>query len=53
MIVVVITIIGFILYNINKEHKENINKIKELEQRLNEYYKERERRLKDKELIND
>ena len=53
MIVVVITIIVIILYNINKEHKENINKIKELEQRLNEYYKERERRLKDKELIND
>lgn len=31
----------------------SINRIKELEQRLTEYYIQREKRLKDKELIND
>ena len=55
MIAVVITIvvcitIGIIsIIRINK----NIKRIKELEQRLTEYYIQREKRLKDKELIND
>lgn len=31
----------------------SINRIKELEQRLTEYYIQREKRLKDKGLIND
>ena len=53
MIVVVITIIVIVLYKVYITNKENNIRIKELEQRLNEYYKERERRLKDKELIND
>ncbi len=51
MISVVITIIGIVLYRIHKEHKENITKINQLEERLNQYYKERENRLKDKGVI--
>ena len=51
MIAVVITIIGIVLYRIHKEHKENITRIKELERRLDEYYKEREQRAEDKELM--
>ena len=53
MIPVVITIIVIVLYKVYITNKENNIRIKELEQRLNEYYKERERRLKYKELIND
>lgn len=53
MIPVVITIIVIVLYKVYITNKENNIRIKELEQRLDEYYKERERRLKDKELIND
>ena len=53
MIVVVITIIVIVLYRMNKRYNEDKNKIIELENRLNEYYKEREQRLKDKGLIND
>jgi hypothetical protein len=45
MIGVVVTIIGIVLYRIHKEHKENITKIHQLEQRLDEYYKRRENRL--------
>ena len=51
MISVVVTIIGIVLYRIHKEHKENITRIKELERRLDEYYKEREQRAEDKELM--
>lgn len=51
MIVVVIVVIVFVLYNMDKEYKQNIKRINELENKLNEYYKEREQRLKDKELI--
>lgn len=53
MIVVVITIIVIILYKVYVTNKENNKKIKELEVRLTEYYKEREQRLKQKGLIND
>ena len=45
MIVVVITIIVIVLYKVYITNKDNNKKIKELEQRLDEYYKERERRL--------
>jgi len=51
MIVVVIAVIVFVLYNMDKEYKQNIKRINELENKLNEYYKEREQRLKDNELI--
>lgn len=53
MISVVITIIVIILYKIYITNTQNNTKLKELENRLNEYYKEREQRLKDKGLIND
>ena len=45
MIAVVITIIVIVLYKVYITNKENNIRIKELEQRLDEYYKERERRL--------
>ena len=45
MIPVVITIIVIVLYKVYITNKENNIRIKELEQRLDEYYKERERRL--------
>ena len=45
MIAVVITIIVIVLYKVYITNKDNNKKIKELEQRLDEYYKERERRL--------
>lgn len=51
MIVVVITIIGIVLYKVYITNKENNKRIKELEERLDEYYKEREKRLKGKGLI--
>ena len=53
MIVVVITIIVIVLYRMDKRYKEDIKRIKELEDMLDRYYKEREQRLKDKGLIND
>ena len=53
MIVVVITIVVMVLYKVYITNKENDKRIKELEDRLNEYYKEREQKLKDKGLIND
>ena len=51
MIAVVITIIVIVLYKVYITNKDNNKKIKELEQRLDEYYKERELRLKDNDLI--
>ena len=55
MIGVVITIVVCITIGIISTIRMNrsINRIKELEQRLTEYYIQREKRLKDKELIND
>ena len=55
MIGVVITIVVCITIGIISTIRMNrsINRIKELENRLNEYYIQREKRLKDKELIND
>ena len=48
MIGVVITIIVIILYKVYITNKENDKKIKELEQRLDEYYKRRENELLNK-----
>ena len=50
---IIIIVVGIILIVSSIiEWNQTNNKVKELEQRLNEYYKEREKRLKDKELIN-
>jgi hypothetical protein len=49
LIVVGITLIVSSIIEWNKD----IKRIKELEDRLNQYYKEREQRLKQKGLIND
>ena len=46
MITVVITIIVIVLYKMNKKYKEDTKRIKELENRLEQYYKEREYKLK-------
>jgi hypothetical protein len=51
MIAVVITIIVIVLYKMDKRYKEDKNRINQLENRLEQYYKEREQRLKDKGLI--
>ena len=53
MIAVVITIIVIVLYRMNKRYKQDLKRIKELEEMLDRYYKEREQRLKSKGLIND
>ena len=45
MIAVVITIIVMVLYNVYVTNKENNKRIKELEERLDRYYKDRELRL--------
>lgn len=48
IVVIVITIIGILMIrNSIKEFNRNINKIRELENRLEQYYKEREQRIKD------
>jgi len=53
VVITIITIIGILMIrNSIKEFNNNINKIRELENRLNEYYKERERRLKQSKCIN-
>jgi hypothetical protein len=48
MIAVVITIIVMVLYKVYITNKINDKKIKELEQRLDEYYKRRENELLNK-----
>jgi len=48
----IIIIIIVLVYIINKRYKEHNQRIEELENRLNEYYKERERRLKQNKCIN-
>jgi hypothetical protein len=51
--IVVLIVVGIILIVSSIHEWNQTNKrIKELEQRLTQYYKEREKRLKDKELIN-
>jgi uncharacterized membrane protein (DUF106 family) len=52
--IVVIMIIGItLIVSSIIEWNTDIKRIKELENRLNEHYKEREKRLKSKGLIND
>lgn len=47
IVVIVITIIGILMIrNSIKEFNRNINKIRELENRLNQYYKERGKKIK-------
>ena len=48
MIAVVITIIVIVLYRMDKRYKQDIKRINELEDRLNEYYEQRKQILKDK-----
>ena len=50
-IIIVIIVSVIVMYNQHTNYIKDKNKIKELEQRLTEYYKEREQRLKDKGLI--
>ena len=38
--IVVITIIVIVLYRMDKRYKEDLKRMKELEEKLNEYYKE-------------
>ena len=51
MIGVIITIVVIVLYKVYLTNKENNKRIKELEVRLDKYYKEREQRLTSKGLI--
>lgn len=48
MISVVITIIVMVLYKVYITNKINHKRIKELEERLDEYYKRRENKLMDR-----
>ena len=48
MIGVVITIIVMVMYKVYITNKENDKRIKELEERLDEYYKRRENELLNK-----
>ena len=50
-IIVVMIVSVIVMYNQHTNYIKDKNKIKELENRLNEYYKEREQRLKDNGLI--
>jgi hypothetical protein len=52
-IVVVMIVSVIVMYNQHTNWIKDKNRIKELEDRLNEYYKNREQKLKDKGLIND
>ena len=52
-VITIIVVCIILLIKIYITNKINNNRIKELEQRLDEYYIQREKRLKDKELIND
>lgn len=45
MIVIVIIVLIVVMYNQHKNYIKDKNRIKELEQRLNEYYIERGKRL--------
>lgn len=48
MINVIITIVVMVLYKVYITNKENDKRIKELEERLDEYYKRRENQLLNK-----
>ena len=49
IVVMIVTIV--VMYNQHKNYIKDKNKIKELENRLEQYYKEREIRLKSKGVI--
>jgi uncharacterized membrane protein YidH (DUF202 family) len=54
MIAVIMIMIGItLIVSSIIEWNTDIKRIRQLEQRLEQYYKEREQRLKDKGLIND
>jgi hypothetical protein len=50
-IVVVMIVSVIVMYNQHTNYIKDKNKIKELEEMLDRYYKERKQRLKDKGLI--
>ena len=50
-IIVVMIVSVIVMYNQHTNYIKDKNKIKELEERLDEYYKRREQRLKDNGLI--
>jgi hypothetical protein len=50
-IIIVMVVSVIVMYNQHTNYVKDKNKIIELETRLNEYYKEREQRLKDNGLI--
>ena len=50
-IIVVMIVSVIVMYNQHTNYIKDKNKIKELENRLNEYYEERKQRLKDNDLI--
>ena len=50
MIALVLLVI--IVYVLNQRHNERMDRIKEIEQRLNDYYNEREKRLTQSENLN-
>ena len=52
-IVVVMIVSVIVMYNQHTNYIKDKNKIKELEETLDRYYKERENRLKQNGLIND
>ena len=52
-VITIIVVCVVLLIKIYITNKINNKRIKELEQRLTEYYIQREKRLKDKGLIND
>ena len=52
-IIVVMIVSVIVMYNQHTNYIKDKNRIRELEEMLDRYYKEREQRLKDKGLIND
>ena len=52
-IVVVMIVSVIVMYNQHTNYIKDKNRIKELEEMLDRYYKERENRLKQNGLIND
>jgi hypothetical protein len=54
IVVLIVVVVGItLIVSSIIEWNKDIKRIKELEDRLNQYYKEREQRLKSKGLIND
>jgi preprotein translocase subunit YajC len=51
MIAMILIVVGITMYIVGRNQERQRNKLKELEETLDRYYKEREQRLKDNELI--